>query len=70
MLLEIPAEKRLVRKLEAVGYFLYAQVCRFQQNLYFEYDMFVDDVFCCFSGDCLHDSRQIAGGDEHLLGVE
>ena len=70
MLLEIPAEERLVGELQTVGYLLYAQLRRFQQYFYFQYDMFVDDVFCCLAGDGLHDGRQIAGGDEHLLGVE
>jgi len=55
MSLEIPVEKRLIRKLEVVGYFLYVKSVDFQQYFYFEYDMFINDVFCCFSGDGLRD---------------
>lgn len=49
MLLEITSEEGLIRKLELVGYFLYAQIGGLEQDFYFQYDMFVDDAFGCYT---------------------
>lgn len=54
MLLEIPAEERLVRKLKLVGDLLYAEMGRLQQGLDFENHVAVYDAFGCCAGHVLY----------------
>ena len=70
VLLEIPAEKRLVRELQPVRYFLYAQLRRLEQGFDFEDNMAVDDVLDRGAGYVLHDGRQVARGYEQFGGIE
>ena len=70
MLFEIPAEEWLVRELQLVCYFLYAQVCRLEQRFDFEDDMAVDDVLGSSAGYILDDRRQVAWSDEQFGGIK
>ena len=67
MFLEITPEERLIRKLQAVCYFLYAQIGGFQHYFYFQDDMHIDDVFRRFACHFLYDSGKVAGRDEQFV---
>lgn len=70
MVLEILAEKGLVREIELVGYLLNAQRRIFQQVLRLEYDETVDLVGSRTSAGLADDRRQIFGREVQLVGIE
>lgn len=70
MFLEITPEERLIRKLQAVCYFLDTQIGGFQHYFYLQNDVHVDDVFGVFACHLLYDSGKVAGRDKQFVCIK